>query len=61
MVVNNGKKIEDYVRDLKNLFWRMGGSAKLLLIIVVNNRVLQVFMVVNNGKKIDDYVSDLKN
>ena len=29
----------------------MGGLAKLLLKIVINNRVLPVFMVVNNCKK----------
>ena len=37
-----------------------GGLAKLLLKIVINNRVVPVFMVVNNGKKIVDYVSALK-
>ena len=38
-----------------------GGLATLLLKIVINNRVLQVFMVVNNCKKIVDSVSALKN
>ena len=56
MVVNNCKNIEDYVR-----FWRLGGCAKLLLEIVINNRVSPGFMVVNNCKKIEDYVSAVKN
>ena len=34
---------------------------KLLLKIVINNRVWPVFMVVNNCKKIVDYGSALKN
>ena len=38
----------------------MVGFAKLLLKIVINNRVLPVLMVVNNGKNIEDYVSTLK-
>ena len=39
----------------------MGGLAKLLLKIVINNRGLQVFVVVNNCEKIEDYLSGLKN
>ena len=39
----------------------MGGLAKLLLKIVINNRVLPVFVAVNNCKKIEDYVSALRN
>ena len=38
----------------------MGGLAKLLLEIVIKNRVLPVFMVVNNCKNVVDYVSALK-
>ena len=58
MVVNNCKKIEDYVSTLKNCFWCMGRLAKLLLKIVIN---IRVFMVVNNCKSIENYVSALKN
>ena len=61
MVVNNCNKIVDYVSALRNWLWRMGGLAKLLLKIVINNRVLPIFLVVNNCKKIVDYVSALKN
>ena len=42
-------------------FGEWGGLAILLLKIVVNNRVLPVFMVGNNWKKIKDYVSAFKN
>ena len=38
----------------------MGVPAILLLKIVINNRVLPVFMVVNNCKKIVNYDSALK-
>ena len=58
MVVNNCKKIEDYVSTLKNWFWCMGRLAKLLLKFVINNRVS---MIVNNCKSIENYVSALKN
>ena len=61
MVVNNCKRVVDYVSALKNWFWCMGGLAKLLLKIVINNRVSPVLMVVNNCKRIVDYVSALKN
>ena len=62
MVVNNCKKIENYVSALRNWLWRMvGGLAKLLLKTVISNRVSPVFMVVTNCKKIIDYVSDLTN
>ena len=50
MVVNNCKNVENYVWSMK----------KKLLKIVINNRVLLVFMVVNSCKKIEDYVSALK-
>ena len=39
----------------------MGGLAKLLLKIVINNRVSPVFTVVNNSKKIVEDDSALKN
>ena len=62
MVVNNYKKVVDYVSALKNLFCCMGGGLeKFLLVIVINNRVCPVFMVVNNCKTIVDYVSASKN
>ena len=38
----------------------MGGLANLLLKIVINNRLLPIFMVVNICEKIVDYVSALK-
>ena len=61
MVVNTCKKIEHYVSALRNWLWRMGRMAKLLLKIVINNRVLPIVMVVNNCEKVEDYVSVLKN
>ena len=61
MVVNNCKKIVDYISALRNWLWRMGGLATLLLKIVINNTFLPIFMVVNNCEEIVDYVSALKN
>ena len=61
MVVNNSENIDDYVRALTNWYWPMGGQAKLLLEIVINNRVWPVIMVVNNCKKIEDYLNAFKN
>ena len=51
MVVNNCRNIEDYASVLKKMILVYGGLAKLLLKIVINNRVLSVFIDVNNCKK----------
>ena len=60
-MVNNCKKSEITLALCKIDFGVWGeGLATLLLKIVINNRVLQVFMVVNNCKKIVDYVNALK-
>ena len=50
MVLNYCKGIEDYVRDLKNIFWRMVGLAKLLLKIVINNGVFMFVIIVKISK-----------
>ena len=61
MIVNNCKNIKDYDGALKKMILVYGGLVKLLIKIVINKRVLFVFMIVNNCKKIEDYVSTLNN
>ena len=54
------KKIVDYV-SFEKLNLTYGALAKVLLIIVINNRLWLVFMLVKDCKKIVNYVRFFKN